>query len=186
MRKIRPRSRHPKKARKVTTRLGAPPKPYRRDPDRHAIAFARAMERVRGYGQNEAFDLTASWFYGREVEHEKGRRRQPPGTVAIAWYTRPGAGASSIRNKAKSLIEKSTEWWGGGRRGEYRRLSMEDAQHLKTLIWACQIALNPTEKQVIFPLLDILASIGEREFGEKRLAPLILQKASPHDLFLQV
>jgi hypothetical protein len=175
---LAPKNGGAKKARKVTKRLGAPPKPYRQDPDRYIIAFARAQQIALNCSQNDAFDLAVSWLYGDKVEHEKGRRRQPSGTMSIAWHTRPGAGASSIQNKAASLIEKATEWWGGGRRGEDRRLSMEDAQHLQTLIWACQIALNPTDKQVIFPLLDILASIGEREFGEKVLAPLVLQKVS--------
>jgi hypothetical protein len=173
----------PKKPRKITQDLGAPPKPYRTDPERHVIAFARALELVRGCSQQAAFDLTAAWFYGDEVKHEKVHRREPPDTVAVGFYTRPGAGASSLRSKSKGLIEKATEWAGEGRRGKFRRLSLEDALHLETLVAACMFALKPPHKQVVFPLLDMLESIGEREFGEKRLAPLVLQESSPHDLF---
>jgi len=179
------RGRHPKKARKVTQKLGAKLKQYRHDPDRHIIALARAMETVWGCTQDAAFDMAVGWFYGAEARHDtsgdvgrRNHRRQPADTVAIGWHLRPGAGISSLHSKADNLIVKSKEWWGGGRRGESRRLSAEDVGHLHTLIAACCIALRPPNGQAIHHLLDILGSIGEREFGEKRLAPLVLQKPS--------
>jgi hypothetical protein len=187
------RGRHPKKARKVTQKLGARPKQYRHDPDRHIIAFARAMEMVWECTQDAAFDVAVSWFYCDGAKHDatgvvgkKNHRRQPSGTVAIGWHNRPGAGASSLHSEADNLIVKSREWWGGGRRGESRRLSAEDVWHLQTLIAACCIALKPPNGQAIHHLLDILGSIGEREFGEKRLAPLVLRKSSPQQLFSQI
>jgi hypothetical protein len=143
---------------------GRPRKRYRQDPDRYILAFAQAAEVVFGISQNDAFDLTVCNFFGRGVEHEKGRRRQPDGTQAVGWVTR--VGPTPLQNRAAALITKAS-----------RPISAADAIHHSILMTACKYALEAKDGRVIPSLLDLLASIGEREFGERCLVPMVLQKA---------
>jgi hypothetical protein len=142
---------------------GRPPKRYRQDPDRYILAFAQAAEVVFGISQNDAFDLTVSALFGRAVEHEKGRRRQPAATQVVGWVTR--VGPTPLQNRAAALITKAS-----------RPLSEADAMHHAVLMTACKYALEARDGRVIAPLLDLLASIGERDFGERCLVPIVLQK----------
>jgi hypothetical protein len=142
---------------------GRPPKRYRQDPDRYVLAFAQAAEIVFGISQNDAFDLTVSSLFGRQVEHERGRRRQPATTEAVGWATR--VGPTPLQHRAAALITKAG-----------RPLSEADAVHHAVLMTACKNALEARDGRVITPLLDMLASIGEREFGERCLVPMVLQK----------
>jgi hypothetical protein len=142
---------------------GRPPKRYQQDPDRYILAFAQAAEIVFGISQNDAFDLTVSSLFGREVEHKRGRRRQPAATQAVGWVTR--VGPTPLQNRAAALITKTS-----------RPLSEAEALHHAVLMTACKNALEAKDGRVIAPLLDLLASIGEREFGERCLVPIVLQK----------
>ncbi|RQH15686.1 hypothetical protein [Bradyrhizobium sp. RP6] len=142
---------------------GRPPKLYQQDSDRYILAFAQAAEIVFCLSQNDAFDLTVCCLFGREVEHKKGRRRQPADTQAVGWVTR--VGPTPLQNRAAAFITKVS-----------RPISEADALHHAVLVTACKNALEAKDGRVIAPLLDLLASIGEREFGERCLVPIVLQK----------
>ena len=63
---------------------GRPPKIYREDPDRFAIAFALAAQEVWQMTEASSFELAAALSYGeRDDQEAKGRRRLPPGWVKL-------------------------------------------------------------------------------------------------------
>jgi hypothetical protein len=144
---------------------GRPPKKYRDDPDRYATAFAGALQAL-GASEAAAFTVAAAQFVAGEVAPEKTRRRQPLGTEAIAWEARRAPGAVSLPNKATTLRVKSK-----------RGLSAEDAEHQAILTEACKISIGTKNAQVVIPLVrGMLMIIGELEFGDKCLVPMIRAK----------
>jgi hypothetical protein len=158
----------------VTPKTGNPrgrrPKTFRLDPDRYAIAFALALQVARGMSEAAAFNLAAALFYGTEVEPEPTRRRQPAETAAVAWSSPKKPGAVGLPNKATTLRLKSN-----------RGLSEQDAHYQSILTTACAIALGAKDNRALLILDQMLATIGEREFGERCLVPIILEE-SPHPI----
>jgi hypothetical protein len=152
------------------THRGRRRKKYRDDSDRYAldryaIAYARALQAL-GASESGAFKIAASLFYGEKAEPEKTRRRPPPGMARVAWAPRRIPGAVGLPTAADRLRLKSK-----------RKLSEEDAEHQAILTEACKISIAAKDERTVIPLvLGMLTLIGERQFGEKCLAPMIRAK----------
>jgi len=155
---------------------GRPPKSFRRDPERYAIALSDALQ-LLGLTEKSSFDLVAALIVGRETTSNI----VADGRLKVQYESAlPGSPSVTILGKSDTIRGKSKL---RARKGSERKeLSLDDANWRLKMALAFAATFSAKDLKSGADLICQLTSeINESKYAEAVLLPMMKAKFDPPD-----
>jgi hypothetical protein len=168
----RPRGRPRKERPPRRPKAGRPPLRFRDDPDRYAVALLDALLAL-DMGSEYACSMgVAAWLVGLDGDPARVRS---DGLTSTNWWrrrTRGGVSAGTLQGKAATLKQKRR-----------RCRSLGEAAWRRAMAACFMLTIGARNPETAKPaILDRAASVGEREFAERVMLPMVAAKFTSKSL----
>lgn len=157
---------------------GRPSKSFLEDPERYSIALSDALIAL-GVPEPSAFTLAATLLVGRVESLEVESSGRQGHVVLVRDDSSPEKPTTSLLGKADTLRGKSKH---RPRKGVAAPLSDEEAMWRTAMAVCFQLALNPKDRLASEVVIRCsAATVGEAEYAERTILPMLSQKFWPPD-----